>query len=50
MTTAFILALGTIVGFCFIFGVCYPVAAFLIYPVYKRLGGQKQLRQYMRDL
>lgn len=50
LTSGLFLGLAALVGFCFIFGVCYPAVAFLVYPAYKRLGGQKQLREYMRDL
>ena len=37
-------------GMCFIFGVAYPVAALIGYPVYRRLGGKMTLGEYMRGL
>ena len=37
-------------GFFFIFGVIYPLAAALIYPIYRRHGGRKSFRAYMKSL
>lgn len=34
---------------CFIFGVVYPAFMLALYPIYRRNGGRKSLRQYMRD-
>lgn len=37
-------------GLCFLFGVVYPVAAILAYPIYRKFGGNQSLREYIRLL
>ena len=39
-----------ILGICLFFGIGYPVGAILLYPIYKALGGKKNLREYIKNL
>ena len=40
----FLIVLGAM---CFLFGVVYPFAVVLSYPVYKKFGGDMNFREYM---
>ena len=42
--------LFVILGVCLFFGIGYPVGAILLYPIYKALGGKKNLREYIKNL
>lgn len=37
-------------GICFLFGVVYPVAAILCFPIYRALGGRQCLWDYICSL
>lgn len=37
-------------GFCLLIGVGYPLAAAVIYPFYRALGGRQRFRAYMKSL
>lgn len=37
-------------GMCFFFGVVYPLAAMMFYPLYKKLGGKQNFKDYVRSL
>lgn len=39
--------LCVLVAVCLLFGVGYPVAAIMAYPVYKKFGGDMSLREYI---
>ena len=42
--------LTLILCICLFFGIGYPVAAILLYPIYTALGGKKNLREYIKNL
>jgi hypothetical protein len=45
--SAFVFYLAII---CLLFGVVYPVAAILFYPMYKLFGGEQTFGEYVRCL
>lgn len=42
--------LTLILCICLFFGIGYPAAAIILYPIYTALGGKKNLREYIKNL
>lgn len=42
--------LTAILCICLFFGIGYPVGAIILYPLYTALGGNKNLREYIKNL